>query len=516
MSLHTEPNHGLLPTIPTSSARLRATSATHERGHNRINSLPRNYFQLSAPVINASSSSEDSHPWSWPIIHIVSTRFMQEQGTLVNLARSRLKLFEVVCLPSLMGQTIFDHSTLSEVYAWTKWESEVDDLHRTNETVMDPQLLWIIKVDPNIDKTVLKELNAVLEPVRNFTLVVGSNANFGIGKKSGGWRDGQAGQDILDAHREGHLYFPRDDGGALNMLQRAHDAREDRLVMETRLDADDAINLDYIAALQQTAVRKLIDPNVSKFDASQADDDGEDEIEDESEDEQTQTARWLYWCPQIHAQWNPSYSSEGSSNYPGMLQVFTMPNTCVTAGLTLGFAIGTKEENVPRYEHAKVMWEIAINHNNKGKKNITRGNNAESETVNKHDCGLYPSSKCAVFVENPKVSAFRTRAMTSAGMHNIEAQGETSTKTPAKYKKMAEQLWHGQIEQQFGIQTVRAQEAADFMHTIYVDTVRDNLRGQCTSGHSCKLSSLEKLQRTIDILEEETGGVEMDGQEKKD
>ena len=43
----------------------------------------------------------------------------------------------------------------------------------------------------------------------------------------------------------------------------------------------------------------------------------------------------------------------------------------------------------------------------------------------------------------------------------------------------------------------------------YLGTIRDNLNGQCTHGHSCKISSLEKLQRTIDILEEEIGGVEV-------
>ena len=37
--------------------------------------------------------------------------------------------------------------------------------------------------------------------------------------------------------------------------------------------------------------------------------------------------------------------------------------------------------------------------------------------------------------------------------------------------------------------------------------VHDNLRGQCTHGHSCKESSLEKLQRTIDIYQEELGGI---------
>ena len=188
-----------------------------------------------------------------------------------------------------------------------------------------------------------------------------------------------------------------------------------------------------------------------------------------------------------------------------MLQVFQMPQACVTAGLTLGFAVGTEDAHVPRYEHSKVYWEISVHHNNKGK-------NTTHDASDVHDCGLYPSSRCAVFVEDPRVSAFRSRAMTSAGMHNIEAGGEPSVKTPEKYKEMARKLWKETIRINFGIQTEKAKEAADFMIVNHLGTVKDNLRGQCTHGHSCKLSSVEKLQRTIDILEEEFGGVELDRQ----
>ena len=50
-------------------------------------------------------------------------------------------------------------------------------------------------------------------------------------------------------------------------------------------------------------------------------------------------------------------------------------------------------------------------------------------------------------------------------------------------------------------------EAADFLMYTDMNTTRDNLRGQCTKGHSCKISNMERLQRTIDILEEQVDGV---------
>ena len=581
--------HHHLP-IPMSSMKLRAaanhlrhtsTQKQQQKQQHTLsngNKLPKHYIQLSPPTATnnhhtnhhsstATASAAALHPWSYPIIHIVTTRFMQGQGTLVNLARSRLKLLQVICLPSIVSQTILNnnsnnHDTLLEVYSYTKWEQEVAKKLNKNMNarqqqqqrhyiskqqqhhgvIMDPAFIWIIKVDPNIDRHVLSELLTILEPVKQFTLVVGSNTNYGIGIKPGGWRDGQAGQDVLDAYENGHVYFPsstttteegEEEGSTamMQMLRRAHEARNERVIIETRLDADDAVNVDYLAALQQTAVRTLIDPKLSGYDGSTDDDDNANEESNDAKTQQQQqqeveTARWLYLCPHTHVQWNPSSSifDGGSSDTnddnstPGMLQVFQMPNTCVTAGLSTAFAVGTEEKDVPRYEHSKIFWEITIHHNNEGKQtrnNSTAGttehfgNNTTITAIDKHDCGLYPSSKCAVFVDDPKVSAFRSRAMTSAGMHNIEARGEPTVDTPQHYKEIAAKLWQHSIEKNFGISTQKAKEAAAFMSRNYLGTVRDNLRGQCTSGHSCKISSLEKLQRTIDLIEEERGGVEI-------
>ncbi len=61
----------------------------------------------------------------------------------------------------------------------------------------------------------------------------------------------------------------------------------------------------------------------------------------------------------------------------------------------------------------------------------------------------------------------------------------------------------------FGIDPYEAKNAANFLMENFVNTVRDNLKGQCTQGHSCKKSSLEKLLRTIDLIEEGVGGIEI-------
>ena len=478
---------------------------------------------------------------------------MQGQGNLVNLARSRLKLLEVVCLPSLIGQTIlFDVEKLSELYhEGTRWDGEMDVHLRARRAASregkgggggggggggkrrkavvvvaeDPMFIWIIKVDPNLDRDILDELRAVLEPAKKrlFALVVGSNANYGIGIKPGGWRGGEAGRDVLDAYDDGRVYFPQqrgdddddDDAGgyahARETIRRAYDARNDRVVLETRLDADDAVNVDYFAALQRLALRTLVDRGIGDHDGREDDGDDDDDATGDGDDRfdggdgSRTTARWLYWCPRTHIQWNPSVGSDGgetttSGGDPGTLQVLQRPNHCITPGLTLGFAVGTREEDVPRYTHEKLFWEITVNHNISGR---AEGNS------DMHDCGLYPSSRCAVFVEYPRVAAFRSRALTSAGMNNLETRGKPSVATDPEYEAYASRLWEHTIEDHFGIETVRAKKAADFLLANYLGTIKDNLIGQCTHGHSCKISSIEKLRSTIDVLEEETGGVQI-------
>ena len=469
----------------------------------------RDHSRPSPSAVAARRRDKEPPPsvWSWPIIHVVSTRFMQGQGTLVTLAKSRLKLLEVITLPSLMGQTILDPIALAEVYEGTKLEGVLQDGKHPRRNVVDvadPVFIWIIKVDPNLDAGILNELRAMLKPVERFTLVIGSNNNYGIGTKPGGWRGGEAGTEVLNAYDDGRVYFPIDvdDGGGnydrtYRMTRRAHDSRDDRVVLETRLDSDDAVNVDYLATLQWRALRALVDRGFSNYHDDRDDDDSDESDRENGEYDHSQRARWLYWCPKTHVQWNPS-NSDGASDNPGTLQVLQIPYTCITPGLTLGFAVGTREEDVPRFTHDKLFWEITVNHN------ITDSRNNLAR-----NCGLYPSTRCAVFIEHPKVSAFRSRALTSAGMNNIETRGLPSLATDDNYTAYASRLWEHIIEDHFGIETERAMDAANFLHANYLGTIKDNLRGQCRHGHSCKISSIEKLQSTIDVLEEESDGVQI-------
>jgi hypothetical protein len=72
---------------------------------------------------------------------------MQDQGSLVALARARLELFKTFCLPTLKHQT-------------------------------SQRFLWIIRTDPNLNATVRDETVALLKDYPNFYLVASNKSPF--------------------------------------------------------------------------------------------------------------------------------------------------------------------------------------------------------------------------------------------------------------------------------------------------------------------------------------------------
>ena len=57
-----------------------------------------------------------SKEWSHPIIHIVTSRFMQGQADLIHLTKARLELFEAICMPSMIGQDLMDEYIFEQLF----------------------------------------------------------------------------------------------------------------------------------------------------------------------------------------------------------------------------------------------------------------------------------------------------------------------------------------------------------------------------------------------------------------
>eukprot|EP00562_Extubocellulus_spinifer_P021471 CAMPEP_0178621498 /NCGR_PEP_ID=MMETSP0698-20121128/5844_1 /TAXON_ID=265572 /ORGANISM="Extubocellulus spinifer, Strain CCMP396" /LENGTH=611 /DNA_ID=CAMNT_0020260533 /DNA_START=239 /DNA_END=2071 /DNA_ORIENTATION=+ len=501
-----------------------------------------------ADVATPTEVDAAAETWSHPLIHIVNTRFMQEQAHLINLAEARLELFERFCLPTMIRQSVygftdFEPSPNATAANWQqqqqqfqeeegqRQEGSTDQDEQSSEegddgSFTDPPFLWIIKVDPNLDPATLSTMIDLVKDHREIILL-GSNTNFGIGIKGGGWRGGQAGADVLETAAAGRLY-----NGDLDLVRRAHEARRERIVLETRLDADDGLNSLYLERLQRDALEDLY----SGFDEDEEDSDDAQSVTRISIDSDQRNAigsrgqfppgmaRWLYWCPLNHVAWDPNPPGENPRTNPNATSYGTFipwksPKACITAGLTVGASVGLAENDIPRFPHQSVVERIRYGPNatlysssngNTLHKATNAANDTESDTGH---CGLFNRTACLRMVEHPKMGALRSRTPTSAGMkgvvtqENNKPQAHIMMEQRAKDPKTRASMWKV-LSHYFAITEDVATEMNNYVQQHFVDIVGDNLRGQCTRGHSCKISSKEELQRLLDVASEgKIGGV---------
>lgn len=466
----------------------------------------------------APGIEKEEEEWTHPLIHIVNTRFMQEQAHLTHLAEARLVLFEKFCLPSVIRQS---------VYGFTSFDPDPDSsmssaaTNRTDGTSFsDPPFLWIIKVDPALEGTTI--LTKLIDLVRHHreVMLVGSNTNYGIGVKGGGWRGGQAGADILQAAREGRLY-----SGDVDLVRRSYAVRSDRVVMETRLDADDGLNLLYLESLQRDALEGLF----SGYEEEEESSGGVDfstamEIP-------PGTARWLYWCPLNHVAWDPTPPDEDPKTSPNATMYGTFipwrsPRACITAGLTVASSVGVLEDDIPRFPHQSIVDRIrhpnatvwsSSNGNRRYKVTDHPSPNATAD-ADAGNCGLYNRTDCLRMITHPKMGALRSRTPTSAGMRGVVTQEGNKpeahifmTEKIIKDPKIRTKMWKV-LGHYFAVTEEMATDANTYVREHFVAIVGDNLRGQCTKGHSCKISSKEELQRLLDLAvatEGKVGAVSM-------
>lgn len=407
---------------------------------------------LQNPSSSSSSINEDLQSWDRPLVHIVNTRFMQEQGHLKALGRARLHLFRTFCLPTMAHQSTQD-------------------------------FLWIIKIDPNLDIGILEDLIQDLKAHSNIYLVA-SNVNFMIRDKhepKHSWRDGAEIEDLLRS-----TIYTGDPG----RLYRAMLQKDKQVVLETRLDADDGLHKYYLQRIQKKALDQFgVVPHV------------------EETTQPNPPPRWLYWCTRRHIEWhggiqpgaffgsidNLLASSAQNSDYYGSLLVVQHSKLCITPGITVGFGIGTDASEVPIHSHDKLLHRI---------------HSLEPE----YACGYRKASDCLELVEDMLLVAVRARTPTSAGMQRVEvADGVSTDKNSTSARKKKEPphpspikmyLFWDLLHDDFFVLREQIQFTNRYILNHMLDIAKDNLEGQCTSGHSCKDATKEKL---LKIIEEKVG-----------
>ena len=252
------------------------------------------------------------------VVHVLQTRFMQFQPHLVALGWARLRLFQMITFPSVTHQTTSD-------------------------------FLWIIRADPQLDSDIRKELVRMVSTYPNIILV-GSNNN----------PEGFRTLDCIDDITPESLW-----AGSREILLSYHQAAQTHVLLESRLDADDALLLDWAALLQADAAQRI---------AAHPD-------------------SWLVYCAENHIEWQ--YDSPwNSTTHQGSL-VGLRAKHCVTAGLTWGYApgVGLHDTGIVERRHQTIHQAVA---------------RCESRT----------QSSCLVRVDPPgKIPmALRARTPTSAGV----------------------------------------------------------------------------------------------------
>ena len=366
---------------------------------------------------------------NYDVVHVVQTRFMQLQPHLLHLGQARLRLFETLTVPSMAHQT-------------------------------EQSFLWIIRTDPDLDSSIRTPLIQLLKDLPVNVLLVASNEN------PEGFREGHCVADIT----ADTVWV-----GSWPLLQSYHEAAATHTLLETRLDADDAVAVDFVELVQTNAAVVAAEaqpPNRGHF--------------------------WRVWCAENHVEWqydspwsnnNSSSSSSTSPTETGAL-LGLRAGKCITPGLTWQYGVGVRRSQIP----------LSSKHHQIQKQVRACRDSSEDET-NSHDDNA-DDSQCLSKLGGDLPLALRARTPTSAGMDHILVAHHTEKAFPmqqlqnSKWKDTQEALWES-LPMLFGVRGPDLWSVRTFIHDHLAEIAQDALRGQCTKGHSCKQQSQAVLQELV-------------------
>jgi hypothetical protein len=314
---------------------------------------------------------------------------MQDQPDLVDLGMARLEIFKSFCLPSLVGQSSND-------------------------------FLWIIRTDPMLNDTVKQPLLELLRPYPNFVLIA-SNLN------PEGFR--APFQDISPDSVW---------SGSYDLIREYHEAAQTRVLLESRLDADDGLHYRFVEYMQIAPL--------------------------------PQHGTWKVWCALTHLEWHANSPFNKMKSDYGFL-VGMKNSGCVTPGLTMAYGLGASRDDLPRGTHQYLHKILPP---------------CSSDT---------PSLCLERFSLKP--GAIRARTPTSAGMaHLVEETNRRKYMRSSSQSQLQDKIWDG-AEPIFGIDRQQIISTKHYLTQHLGAIAADNLKGQCTKGHSCKQEAKTMLKRIV-------------------
>lgn len=217
---------------------------------------------------------------------------------------------------------------------------------------------------------------------------------------------------------------------------------------------------------------------------------------------------WLYWCIRRHLEWHTpkDNSTTASAAKRGILLPIQHNQLCITPGMTVGYNL--KTTNVPVYPHDTLFRQLsqrdAITNETTQMCYGPGKNYIKQEQQDQQQSTDSSSSKkksrfhqgmvelpCLDMAEDFLLGAIRSRTWTSAGMSRVGAE-----KKQMGPSRVVTKLWK-LAKERFGVTPERVQELVEYFQQHTQEIALENLQGQCTTGHSCKDSAKQELQRYI-------------------
>ena len=445
----------------------------------------------------AATAKEMEEP---QILHILETRFMQNQPDLVQLAKARLQLFEAICLPTVVQQT-----------AWGNF-------------------LWIIRTDPNIHVQIREELiemlndrNALTMKIdgkggaveRALTYVIGSNDNY-IVANSTTVNPQIRPFDVQDMLSNMISKPDKIFTGKIEELQSTLDSLSSEakdIIMWTRLDADDGLSTEFLKYIEDKMMQYFV-PDKVKDDANKNEKkkadfrpSGSDSEDDENEAvvgnnsgksktikaPQYSPPNWMYWCGGQNIDWFLTDPIHDPKHDAGIVYPVLHDNVCVTPGITVSIRGSMKPALVPRLDHDKIVSYL----DEVGGKACNRTGDVKDDDNASDDGSCFQMS-------HGWTHAIRSRTPTSAGMMGVNPD-ENQLKMILHNKNLKKIMWR-EMHEDFLLKDDDLRKTNSYFAKHVYEIAEENARGQCTNGHSCKTSSKDRLQQFTDLKGESDGG----------
>lgn len=300
--------------------------------------------------------------------------------------------------------------------------------------------LWLIYTDPDLDSVLKEELVRLVSPYKNF-IVVASNSFPSNFRKS-------APLELMDSSK---IW-----SGDASMIGMGLEAARNWPVLETRLDMDDGLHNYFVELVQKDAALSMRCDNPDQ-------------------------AQWKYWCSYTSIEWQPHNPFPHSEEQGGQEEIShgyvvgVVTRYCQTPGLTILVCPATDFTSVPNHDapHHKLLHAVP--------------ECPEDERT----------SNCIRRLKRLSPASIRARSITSHGMMNVvvnEGDAMEAYRLVENQSQKQDVLWAG-IEEFMHITRAESEQTKIYLEQHLAQIAADNLKGQCTKGHSCKNSTRVLLEK---------------------